>query len=126
MDMEITRDNNGLEGKTPVWVPEETASVWLDYRHQSGLFKGVGVGLGLRYVGETMLNAANTQTVPDYTLTDLSLSYDLGAANPSWTGMRLTVMATNLFDKRYYSAYDENNCWFGEERVIKAALAYEF
>lgn len=126
IDMEITSDNNGLEGKTPVWVPDWTASVWADYKVSTGIFKGTGLGLGVRYIGETMLNATNTQTLPDYTLVDLSLSYDLSNIRPAWSGLCVTLLASNLFDKRYYSAYDEDNVWFGEERVLKLGLEYEF
>ncbi len=126
IDMEITSDNNGLEGKTPIWVPDQTASVWVDYRMPAGIFRGVDLGLGVRYVGKTMLDAANTQTVPDYTLMDLSLSYNLGALGPAWSGMNIMLLVTNLFDKHYYSAYDQTNVWFGEERVVKFGFEYEF
>lgn len=50
MDMEITRDTTTLQGKTPVWVPRQMASLWSNY-YPGGNLEGMRVGAGLRYVG---------------------------------------------------------------------------
>ncbi|OUR72526.1 ligand-gated channel protein [Methylophaga sp. 41_12_T18] len=126
LDMEVTKDNSGLEGKTPVWVAEQTASLWANYDVSSGSFAGLRAGLGIRYIGETELDAANTDTVPSYTLVDLALSYDLGQLDSSMRGTTVSATANNVFDERYYSCYDGNNCWFGAERTVEATVKYEF
>lgn len=124
-DMEITRDTTDLQGKTPVWVPKQMASLWSNYQ-AGGSLEGMRVGAGLRYVGEAQLDAANTDTVPDYLLMDMSASYDLAALSARLKGVGASLSASNLFNKTYYSCYDQNNCWFGAERNVEARLKYVF
>ncbi|MDM5084009.1 TonB-dependent siderophore receptor [Aeromonas rivipollensis] len=124
-DMEITRDTTDLQGKTPVWVPRQMASLWSNYQ-AGGSLEGMRVGAGLRYVGEAQLDAANTDTVPDYLLMDMSASYDLAALSARLKGVGASLSASNLLNKTYYSCYDQNNCWFGAERNVEARLKYVF
>ncbi|WP_404836283.1 TonB-dependent siderophore receptor [Aeromonas media] len=124
-DMEITKDTTDLQGKTPVWVPKQMASLWSNYQ-AGGSLEGMRVGAGLRYVGEAQLDAANTDTVPDYVLMDMSASYDLAALSASLKGVGASLSASNLLNKTYYSCYDQNNCWFGAERNVEARLKYVF
>lgn len=124
-NMEITRDTTDLQGKTPVWVPRQMASLWSNYQ-AGGSLEGMRVGAGLRYVGEAQLDAANTDTVPDYLLMDMSASYDLAALSARLKGVGASLSASNLLNKTYYSCYDQNNCWFGAERNVEARLKYVF
>lgn len=124
-NMEITRDTTDLQGKTPVWVPKQMASLWSNYQ-AGGSLEGMRVGAGLRYVGEAQLDAANTDTVPDYLLMDMSASYDLAALSARLKGVGASLSASNLLNKTYYSCYDQNNCWFGAERNVEARLKYVF
>ncbi|MGE6125745.1 TonB-dependent siderophore receptor [Aeromonas rivipollensis] len=124
-NMEITRDTTDLQGKTPVWVPKQMASLWSNYQ-AGGSLEGMRVGAGLRYVGEAQLDAANTDTVPDYVLMDMSASYDLAALSARLKGVGASLSASNLLNKTYYSCYDQNNCWFGAERNVEARLKYVF
>ena len=119
LDAEVTKDNTGLEGKTPVWIADNTANLWVQYDLFEGLLDGIQLGAGVRYVGETQMDALNTHVVPDYTLFDLAISRDFGAAN-------VRVSASNITDEESYSCYDSNNCWFGAERSIELAAVYEF
>jgi iron complex outermembrane receptor protein len=121
IDMKITDDPN-LDGKTPVWVPEQTASAWVNHQLTSGL----EVSVGARYVGESQGNANNTFKVPDYTLFDTALNYDLAQLDTSLSGAKLSLSATNLLDKTTYSCFDELNCWYGDERNVKAKITFDF
>lgn len=126
INMEIKEDSYyHQEGKTPVWVPEQTASLWANYYYE-GTLAGLRTSAGVRYVGKTEMDAQNSDQVPDYTLFDLAASYDLSAASQSLDGASVTVSASNIFDEEYYSCYDKNNCWFGAERSIEAKLEYKF
>ncbi|MBN9073096.1 MAG: TonB-dependent siderophore receptor [Rhizobiales bacterium] len=84
-------------GATPIQVPDLTASLWLDYAFQSGRFEGLSVGAGLRYVGESWADRANTLKVPDAAVVDAAIRYD----RDNW-GAALNV--ANLFDKEYVSS----------------------
>ncbi|WP_045489116.1 TonB-dependent siderophore receptor [Vibrio harveyi] len=126
INMEIKEDSYyHQEGKTPVWVPEQTASLWANYYYE-GTLTGLRTSAGIRYVGKTEMDAQNSDQVPDYTLADLAASYDLSAASQSLDGASVTLSASNIFDEEYYSCYDKNNCWFGAERSIEAKLEYKF
>lgn len=126
LDMVISRDTTSLQGKTPVWVPDQTASLWANYRLGQGPAAGLRLGTGLRYVGEAEMDAANTDKVPDYLLMDMSASYDLAQLSQRLKGVEASVSASNLFDTTYYSCYDQSNCWFGAERNVEARLKYVF
>ncbi|MCJ8338676.1 MAG: TonB-dependent siderophore receptor [Pseudomonadales bacterium] len=125
MDMEFTKDSD-LQGKTPIWVAEESASLWLNYDLPNALLADSQMGLGVRYVGKTQLDTQNSGTVPGYTLVDLSFSTELGNMNKNLTGANFNLSVNNLFDKRYGSCYDANNCWFGAARSIEAKLKFPF
>ncbi|WP_108125004.1 TonB-dependent siderophore receptor [Saccharospirillum mangrovi] len=125
-DVEVTEDNSGLEGKTPVWVPEHLLSVWADYQFTQGALAGLNPGVGVRYIGEAQLDEENSDTVPSATLIDLSLGYDLGQRVSMLNGTQLGVSVNNLLDERYYSCFDADNCWFGAERTVEASVSYTF
>lgn len=141
LDAEVTQSDNtvigynGLnvrepgpeQGKTPVAVPEHAASLWLDYTVQSGGLEGVGLGAGVRYVGETYGDKRNTTTVPGFTLVDAALRYDLSNLGPAFAGWETAVNATNLFDKEYIaSCTGPDRCYYGTGRNVIGTLKYKW
>ncbi|CAM3545172.1 Ferrichrome-iron receptor precursor [Vibrio aerogenes CECT 7868] len=127
MDMEVTHDTqHNMEGKTPIWIPRHRANLSANYHVQTGALAGVRLSGGVRYVGEMEIDAANTGKVPDYTLVDLSAGYDLKHLSPSLDGAEVNLIATNLFDKEYYSCYSSANCWYGAERTVEVNVKYQF
>ncbi|WP_073582237.1 TonB-dependent siderophore receptor [Vibrio quintilis] len=127
LDMEITKDSeNDLEGKTPVWVPKHRANVSANYHIHTGALAGTRLGGGIRYVGTMQIDAENTGKVPDYTLADVSIGYDLKHMSDTLTGAKLTLSATNVFNKEYYSCYNSANCWYGAERTVEMNVNYQF
>ncbi|MBU2952972.1 TonB-dependent siderophore receptor [Marinobacter sp. F3R08] len=126
-DVEVTKDNNGLQGQTPVWVPEHLLSVWADYGFYDGPLDGLVAGIGARYIGESEYDATtNEGHVPDATLVDIALRYSLGQLSHSLRGTELGLSVNNLTNERYFSCYDSSNCWFGEERTLEASVSYTF
>ncbi|TDH37648.1 TonB-dependent siderophore receptor [Pseudohoeflea suaedae] len=114
-DVDITADDDAsLIGKTPYVVPEVMASAWVDYTLRSNdWYDGVTLGAGLRYVGSSWADNANTLKVPDVTLVDFKVGYE----KDDW-GVDLNV--TNAFDETYVSACQgENVCSYGEGRAFK-------
>lgn len=123
LDMEVTEDSldPDVVGKTPVWVAQESASVWANYFFDDAL-DGLMLGAGVRYVGETQADKYNTDTVPSYTLVDAVLSYDM----PQYD-LKLTGSLSNLTDKEYVgSCYDTNNCWYGAQRRFEIGIEKRF
>ncbi|MGC4026755.1 MAG: TonB-dependent siderophore receptor [Mesorhizobium sp.] len=110
-------------GKTPARVPEHQASLWSIYSFNTGSLEGLSLGGGVRYIGKSYGDNANSFTVPSATLFDASISYDFGVKNPEWSGLKLQINAKNIADKRYVaSCASAYACFYGEGRSITATL----
>lgn len=127
LDVEYTKDNAGLVGKKPTWVADQTASFWAEYVLPPHAVDGLTVGGGVRYVGETQVDPANTGTTRPYTLFDAMVEYDLGSISPQLAGTSLRLNGTNLADKRHVAGcYAQYWCWFGAERTVTLTLAHRW
>jgi iron complex outermembrane receptor protein len=129
-DVEVTKSNISTTlGKTPVGAPEHMASLWADYTVAEGPLQGLNFGAGVRYMGSTYGDAANTRPmkVPAYTLFDAAISYDFGNYDTKMKGFQLAVNATNLFDKEYVAACaSAYQCFYGTGRVVMATASYKW
>ncbi|MDJ0388183.1 TonB-dependent siderophore receptor [Roseomonas sp. E05] len=125
-EAEITSSTTaGVTGNQAPQVPKHAASAWANYRFRSGPLNGLGLGGGVRFIGETQGDEANSFTVPSVTLADLALRYQLGALRDDLKGAEVTLNVSNLFDKEYVaSCSSTTNCFFGNRRVVLAGLRY--
>lgn len=124
-DVTLAKTDDANEGNRSNQVPRHQLAVWGNYTFQSGALAGVDTGLGLRYHADIQADDANTEKVPNYTLVDATLGYDLGRVGLDNMSARLN--ATNLLDKEYVaSCYDLNFCYFGAERSVTASFHYSF
>lgn len=126
LDPKITKSNDGTQGKEPTTIADQTASVWANYTFSTTSLAGLGIGGGVRWVGSTYANGANTLKTPDYTLVDLAVHYDLGHLSPILVGTQLAVNANNLFDKTYLSQCSDFGCGYGLRRAVYASLSYKW
>ncbi len=126
MDGEITKTNTANElGNTLPQVPEYMGSLWLDYRFQEGALRGLGLGGGVRYVGETYGDTLNTFDIPDYTLYDVFLRYDLGELAHSLKGASFSFNARNLGNERYVATCSSvSSCFYGSGRTLNARVQF--
>ncbi|EIM76523.1 hydroxamate-type ferrisiderophore receptor [Nitratireductor aquibiodomus RA22] len=114
-------------GKRPQAVPDYFGSIWANYAFGNGTLDGLSVGGGLRFVGSSYADDANTIKADGYALVDLALRYDFGAKNHALKGLEGTFNVTNLFDKEYYSSCSSNiYCQFGNGRQVQAGLRYKW
>lgn len=121
MDMEVTKSNGTDLGKTPTNRPRHTASLWVHYTQRTGVAKGLGLGLGARYIGETYGDALNTFKVSAVWLADAALHYTL---DQHW---RFSITATNLFDKEYVGQCGSaTTCYYGYRRNVIGTATYRF
>lgn len=115
LDTEIMKDTNN-QGNVPYGIPTHMAALWADYTFQHGRLEGFGFGAGVRYIGETYGDDANTFKVPDVTLADAAVHYD-------WGQYRFAVNATNVFDKDYVGCFAAaSGCNYGQGRTILASV----
>jgi iron complex outermembrane receptor protein len=112
-DLETTKDTRPTYvDKTPIIVPEVTASLWVDYTISEGAFKGLGLGGGMRYMGSSWVDPENTLKVPAATVLDAALRYQ----RDNW-GVALNV--ANLLDENYVkSCQGYSGCGYGESRTV--------
>ncbi|NGO55724.1 TonB-dependent siderophore receptor [Mesorhizobium camelthorni] len=121
LDTEITDDGEGTEGNTPYGVPQHRVSLWADYTIQSGVLEGLGLGGGIRYIGETYGDDANSFKVPSVTLFDAAVHYE-------WQNLNFQLNATNLFNKEYIASCSDAGfgCYPGEGRKITGSMKYRW
>jgi iron complex outermembrane receptor protein len=117
-DAEITEDNLIEVGNRINSIPENSFSLWTSYEIPQGSFKGLGLGLGLTYVGEREGNLDNTFTVPDYLRTDAALYYRRQK-------FRAALNINNLFDREYFR-YSSDLVEPGSPLEIQSTLGFEF
>jgi len=131
VDARITKSPNEWEKDSLLAnQPRQTASLWLDYTQTTGVLKGLGMGAGLRYVGETTyigtdnLSTFSGNSTVDietggYTLTDASIRYD-------FADVRLALNVSNLFDREYTTTCTDLICYFGDGRRVIASATYNW
>ncbi|WP_395316562.1 TonB-dependent siderophore receptor [Variovorax sp. UC74_104] len=116
LDMKVTESANTVElGNTPIQVPKQNASLWLDYTMDNGF----GVGGGLRYIGRRYNNEANTSAEGGVTLIDATVHYKRGP----W---RFALSATNLANRKYTASRAYGGYYPGNERALLASAKYQF
>ncbi|CAI1852257.1 ferrichrome porin FhuA [Serratia proteamaculans] len=125
-DAKYTEDTN-FQGKPTPEIPKHLASLWADYTFHESAISGLTLGSGVRYVGSSSsFNGDNsTFKVPDYTLVDATIKYDL--ARFGLPGSSVGVNINNLFDKTYVSScYRDYACYWGAERQVVATATFRF
>ena len=133
-DAKYTHDTN-FEGKRPVEVPANMASLWADYTFHETALSGLTVGSGVRYVGASSsfytANGVNADkaneafNVSSYTLVDATIKYDL--ARFGLPGSSVGVNVNNLLDREYVaSCYRDYACYWGSDRQVVATATFRF
>lgn len=108
------------QGKQTWGIPRHSAALWADYTQQTGLFKGLGFGAGVRYVGVSY-DLSNSVKVPSVTLVDAALHYDTGK---HWL---LSLNGKNIFNRQYVSScYSTAICTFGDGAEVLATARYRW
>ena len=128
IDSEISETVEADElGKTPSRIPKHTASLWSTYAVKDGSLKGVTFGGGVRYIGTSWGDNANTFEVPDVTLFDAMAKYDFAALSQGLDGLDLQLNVKNIADETYVaSCASAYACFYGEGRVVTGTLTYRW
>lgn len=128
MDSEVTKSNTaGQVGNELPQVPEWMASLFLNQTISGGSLAGVGFGGGVRYTGKSYGDTANSLRIPDYSLFDLFIRYDLGKASDVLEGMSFSINARNIADKRYVATCSGvAACYYGQGRSLTARLQFNW
>lgn len=123
-DAEYSKDTT-LQGNTPAAIPKHMASLWADYTFHETAISGLTLGSGVRYVGSSYGDEANTFKVKDYTVVDAAIKYDLARFN--LPGSSIGINVNNLFNKEYVSScFATYGCYWGAERQVVATATFRF
>ncbi|WP_024583133.1 MULTISPECIES: TonB-dependent siderophore receptor [Bradyrhizobium] len=127
LDNIVTKTNTVAQlGKHPVGFAMNSAAAWADYTFHGGPLDGFGLSGGVRYIGPSAGNTANTFYVPGVTLFDAAIHYDLAGLGRPFKGYSLQVNATNIFDKTYVTFCQDIGCYYGLRRNVIATLRYRW
>lgn len=114
---EFVNNTADFSGNTPRSVPKKTANLWLTWR----LAPDWTVAGGARYVGERYLNDANTAELPDYTVFDATVQWQVNA------NTRLSLRGKNLSDTKDYVMAPYGDQWIlADGRSVEVGVHYGF
>jgi iron complex outermembrane receptor protein len=128
LDTVVQKDtDSGNVGKRFVAVPEQLASLWTNYRFTDGALAGLSLSGGVRYVGKSAGDPANSFSVPAATLFDAAIRYDFGATRPNLKGLQAALNVSNVFNRTYVaSCFNMGGCFYGNGRLVTASLSYRW
>ncbi|MEC7816916.1 MAG: TonB-dependent siderophore receptor [Pseudomonadota bacterium] len=123
-DAEITKASNPVEEGEPLqYTPEHEAALWGRYSFNGGPLHGLGLGAGVRYIGQSYGAAFNADNgaleVPDVTLVDAAITYDIGQVS-------LGLHAQNLLDEQYVATAFDSSGTYGTRREVTGSVTYRF
>ncbi len=124
-DITYAKSDDGNQGNNAIYSPRHQVQLWGHYEANEGWLNGVDMGVGIRHYADIAADRANTKTVPDYTLVDATIGYDLSQLGVEGVETRLNV--NNLLDKEYVASCNSlEYCYFGAERGVTASVHYRF
>lgn len=120
MDITIEDDiDTTIIGNRPYIAVEQMATLKADYAVASA--PGLTLSGGVRFMGSSWADNANTLKVPSVTLLDAGASYEFA------DGWKANLAITNLTDEVYVaSCQNATGCYYGEERRASLSLARKF
>ncbi|RUW91470.1 TonB-dependent siderophore receptor [Mesorhizobium sp. M7A.F.Ca.US.010.02.1.1] len=121
-DAEILEDGiGGNAGNRPQRVPRHLASAWVDYTlPEEGRRGDLTIGGGVRYIGQTYGDDANTTSIGGYALVDAAISYKMTK------DVTLALNATNLFDRKYLTTSYYGTEFYGDRLKIVGTLKHSW
>ena len=116
LDSENLSQNSANNGRRLTLAPVFSGSIWTTYTTPWRL----SVGGGIRFIGDTYVNAANTIQAPGYTLVDAMATYDVSRQ----LSLRLNVY--NLTDETYIRNINNNGGRYNPGYPRTATLTASF
>ncbi|UUC21525.1 TonB-dependent siderophore receptor [Pseudomonas asiatica] len=121
VDAEVTQDTTLPKGTRLANIPRNSFSLLNTYEFQDGLAKGLGLGVGVKYVDDRAgQTAATTYTMERYSVVDLLSFYKVNEH------VRLNLDVKNVFNKGYDEGAFNNYVYPGAPRTVQAGVSYTF
>jgi iron complex outermembrane receptor protein len=121
VDAEVTKDTSVPTGTRLANIPRNSFSLLNTYEFQDGWAKGLGLGMGVKYVDERNgQTSATSYTMDQYTVVDLLSFYKVNEH------VRLNLDLKNLFNKEYDEGAFNSYVYPGAPRTVQAGVSYTF
>ncbi|HEX4918364.1 MAG TPA: TonB-dependent siderophore receptor [Limnobacter sp.] len=121
MDSEqLNAANASTFGKTPENTPDQTASLFAEYRLSN--VQGLSFNGGLYYTGKRPVNNANQAYIPGYTVASLGARYATVLGN---TPTVFQLVLDNPTDKDYFATAGNGYIGVGAPRTLKASVSVD-
>jgi len=121
VDSEVTQDNTAPTGTRLANIPRNSFSLLNTYEFQDGLAKGLGLGVGVKYIADRAgQTAATTYTLERYSVVDLLSFYKVNEH------VRLNLDVKNVFNKGYDEGAFNTYVYPGAPRTVQAGVSYTF
>ena len=121
MDAEVTKDNSLATGTRLANIPRNSFSLLNTYEFQDGQAKGLGLGVGVKYVDDRAgQTATQTYNMDQYSVVDLLSFYKVNEH------VRLNLDLKNVFNKGYDEGAFNTYVYPGAPRTLQAGIAYTF
>lgn len=121
VDAEVTKDTSLQNGTRLANIPRNSFSLLNTYEFQDGGLKGLGLGMGVKYVDDRAgQTATQTYTMEQYTVVDLLSFYQVNEH------VRLNLDLKNLFNKEYDEGAFNSYVYPGAPRTVQAGVSYTF
>jgi iron complex outermembrane receptor protein len=97
LDPKVTEDSDPTTvGKTQLFLPKQTASIFSTYLFDKGPVRGLSIGAGVRFVGaEATSYDGSSKNISAYTVVDTSIGYTVN----DW---QIQLNLHNLLNERYF------------------------
>ena len=119
-DAVVTKDNVLPVGTPLINVPRHSGSLLAVHEVQAGPWKGLGLGGGVRGVGERPADAVNSFSLPAYIAVDALAYY-------RYENFRFGLNVENVFDTEYYeSSLNRFRVYPGSPRRFTGTLTVRF
>ncbi|MEM7790692.1 MAG: TonB-dependent siderophore receptor [Verrucomicrobiota bacterium] len=121
--LKTDQEGESITGEEVPFVPDQLANAWISYAPSSGTLEGFRIGLGARYIGNTLSPSNNLET-GGYTLFDVMLGYQFNKID-------LQLNVTNLADKEFTAAFGDSGplgaqSYEGPGRFASVTASYRF
>jgi iron complex outermembrane recepter protein len=131
-DSKTTKSTGYDLGLPLVGVSPTKLSALVDYTWQQGWIRGFGLGLGVRYLSSSLGDTTDSPATFIAAGAPLNLPnkgetlFD-GLAHYNWEKWKLSVNASNLFDKIYVQTCEAlDQCFYGLRRNVTVTLDRKF
>ncbi|MCU0416009.1 MAG: TonB-dependent receptor [Cytophagaceae bacterium] len=117
-----TPGDSGYDGFPAGWfpnAPNHNGNIWMKYTFSKGIFKNVGIGSGINYVGKRTTYTPGFE-IPSFTTIDAAISYNYNKFNFGFN-------IYNIGNTTYWNgAYGPSNLWPGNPTSFRFSVGYIF